>query len=712
MDERTMLEQIRRSAEEIEIPEALKPETIEKKLKEEQTKNTVTATDRLRKENSRNKNNRPNWSRYACWGGRIAAALALCICAGAVFAVADGSRFGYVKDIGKLPADSAENPGTEQAVCEETKERTLGDMYYLAEDYGNVYDMLPRWGQEQSWSESADEERYNNTSNGAAEGDSVSDKTESSASDLDSELSYDEGGYSTTNVQTVGVDESDIVKTDGNYIYTLRDNKVVITDIRNNALTETGTIAPPMKSASDMVCEMYVDGDKLILVMERNVSAFKAGGEGAPGALEGSAERSVMYTDAIYDMDAKYETCILTYDIRNRSKAVFLGEMAQDGAYVSSRKIEDKIYLFTNYWMEDMSLSRRAALTTGGLEKWLPSVADKVVNADCIYLPNRGQNGLVMASMDVDEPDTAIDSKLIVNNGAEIYVSTEAVYLYSTEYADRVITTIAKFELQDNGIIHAVNAGTVNGYITDTFGINEADGYLRVLTTGWNGNMDTNRLTIFGENMEYISAVNDIAPGEQIYAARFLEDVGYFVTYRNTDPLFTVDLSNHYEPKIIGELKVSGFSEYLHLWDETNLIGIGYETDPQTGERKGVKLSMFDISDPVNVKEEARYVMQNEDNCSAMWNYKSVLISKEKNLIGFVTEDFDGEGEISYRAFSYENGTFTEQLTVGGLQKNMGTWYAMQDCRSLYCGHMLYLIGADVITSYDMDNGYEQKKQS
>lgn len=704
MDEKSMLEQIRRSADKIEIPEALKPEAIEKKLRAEQVKHTA-------------KHERKTWNRYAHWGGRIAAALVLCICLGAMYTATDGKGFGYVKDIAKLPSDNNDSM-PEDVVKEENKVSSLGDAYSLAGDYATVYDRIPEWHENETWYSGTDEKYYNIMNELAAPGeaeDLTMGESGSSMSD-NSESARETGDYSQTNVQTEGVDESDVVKTDGDYIYTLRDNKVVITDIRNNALTEAGTIAPQMKSASDVVREMYVDGDKLILIMERNVTELTNDGEDAAGGAAGYAgiatEKSrMMCTDDVYYMDMHYETSVLTYDISNRSSAKLQGEMVQDGAYASSRKIGDKVYLFTNYRINDMKLSKNEALSADGLDKWLPTAADKVVRADGIYLADEGQNGLFMASMDVNKPDALIDCKLVVDTYAEIYVSTSAIYLYHQTYEERELTTITKFELQDNGIIHAVNAATVNGTIPDTFGINEADGYLRVLTSEWSPGGETNHLTILGKNMEYVSAIQDIAPGERIYAARFLEDVGYFVTYRNTDPLFTVDLSNHFAPKIIGELKVTGFSECLHFWDETHLIGIGYETDPETGRRKGVKLSMFDISDPANVKEVARYVMQNEDNCSAMWNYKSVLISKDKNIIGFVTENFDGDGEMSYRAFSYENGTFTEQLTVGGLQKNMGTWYAMQDCRSLYCGHMLYLIGADAITSYDMDNGYAQTKQ-
>lgn len=692
MDEKAMLEQIRQSAEGIEIPDALKPEAIERKLAQEQRKD------------GKHRNH------YIRFGSMAAAVLALCICAGAVFAVPGMNPWRNTSSDKELSMTEGMQDDKESAgntVKEKNRKVSLGDTYHLATDYGRVYDMLYAWDVMQQ----KEDNRYESgdMAQGSADGMDVSNGNVMTE-DLEqsSESKREDGDYSQTNLQTAGVDESDIVKTDGDYIYTLTENKVVITDIRDNALTEAGTITPPVKSAADTVCEMYVDEDKLFLIMERN-----AGNLQPQGATEdaGTREREICVDD-VYYMDTNYETVVLTYDISDRSEPKLSGEMVQDGSYHSSRKIEDKIYLFTDYRMDYEGMTRGQALSEERLKEWLPSVADEVVSADCIYLPSQGQSGLVMASMDADEPEEAIDRKLVINHSAEIYVSAEAVYLYTSEYRDREITTIAKFELQDNGIIHAVNASSVNGVITDTFGIHEAGGYLRVLTSEWTQDgEDSNRLTILGKDMEYVSTIEDIARGERIYAARFLGDIGYFVTYRNTDPLFTVDLSDPYAPEIIGELKVTGFSEYLHFWDETHLIGIGYETDAETGNRIGVKLSMFDISDPANVKEEARHVIYGEDDSSAMWNYKSVLISKDKNIIGFVTEDYETEDGVSYRAFSYDNGAFTEELKVSSWEEDFSSWYALNNYRSLYSGHMLYLVGGDKIASYDMDADYAKTKE-
>ena len=126
----------------------------------------------------------------------------------------------------------------------------------------------------------------------------------------------------------------------------------------------------------------------------------------------------------------------------------------------------------------------------------------------------------------------------------------------------------------------------------------------------------TNSLLVLDENLKVIGEIEDLAPGEQIYSARFLGDTGYFVTFRNMDPLFSVDLTNPKKPKILGELKITGFSEYLHPYDDNLLLGIGREISPDKGNFKGLKLSMFDISNPKNVTEIQKIVEKSYENLS------------------------------------------------------------------------------------------------
>ena len=193
-----------------------------------------------------------------------------------------------------------------------------------------------------------------------------------------------------------------------------------------------------------------------------------------------------------------------------------------------------------------------------------------------------------------------------------------------------------------------------------------------------------------------------------IYSARFMGDIGYFVTYRNVDPLFAVDLSDPENPQIIGQLKVTGFSDYLHFYGEDRLLGIGWETNPETGEQTGLKLSMFDISDPENITEIHMLVIEGVDYCPAMNQYKAFLVDPEKNVIGFSTELYDDYGNTTadYMVFSYNSQEgFAQKMKVGLPIEEIG--YSTWQVRGLYIGDVLYVVTVSEIRAFDMKNGFE-----
>lgn len=231
--------------------------------------------------------------------------------------------------------------------------------------------------------------------------------------------------------------------------------------------------------------------------------------------------------------------------------------------------------------------TKEEAVTEENVSGWIPLVNDKAVDAEDIYVDNGGggSNSLLISSVNVKNPDQVVDNTMILSQYVDIYVSESAFYVYQIKGSwNDAVTQIAKFGLAD-GKMDADGAVSVNGRITDTFAINEQSGKLRVLTTSQdsvNGE-ETNNLYLFEKNLSLTGKIEGIAQGEEIYAARYLGNMAYFVTYRNTDPLFAVDLSDDKNPKVLGELKISGFSEYLHFWGEDKLVGIGYETDEKQG---------------------------------------------------------------------------------------------------------------------------------
>lgn len=720
MNEQEILTQLRKAAEEIEIPEALKPEQIEKQLQEQKAK-----------QQQENQHLKPKKSKKIIpWRrlGSMVAVLALVVCSGIYITVTRVD-----KNSGTGQTDSIAMTDTQQTVGEagETEEAehvdvaSLGTMYHRASDYKEVYQTLLK-GYQQNWIEG---EMSAETSTATSEDKASGNAAKDESADMDLSEGSKEGGkdYSTTNLQMEGVDESDIAKIDGSYIYTVEDKYIVITDIRDGKLEEVTRFLPKDCGAADRVMEIYVDGDQLILVVqgyETSLGESSKAGSDKENSDKESSDEEIAVSDAsedsafCYKMNGKSTTQIQVYSIVDRKNPEFEGRLIQDGYYNTSRKIGDVVYLFTQYNMtsdvtsyvekkhgvEDLKEGNGVSSLA---EAVIPKVNGEKVAASEIYLPeSSGESGILVSSLDVNKPDKVLDSKLVISGYAQTYISKDALYLYEEDYDGAMITNIAKFAL-DEGRISGVAAAAVSGYVRDTFAINASDGYLRVLTTDYSTEDEVNALYILDENMKLTGQLTGIAPGEEIYAARFMGNTGYFVTYRNTDPLFTVDLSDPAKPEIIGELKVTGFSEYLHFWDDTHLLGIGYESDENTGNIENIKLSMFNIENPGEVTEEAKLVLKDVDYSEALYDYKSVIISKDKNLIGLVCEDYSSSRtKQTYQIYSYENGTFKKQAEIPGIN---GVNY--ENVRGMYSGNVFYLWINDNITSYDMTDGFKKIKE-
>lgn len=713
MNEQEILTQLRKAAEEIEIPETLKPEQIEKQLQEQKAKQQQ---ENQHLEPKKSKKIIP-WRRL----GSMVAVLALVVCSGIYITVTH-----FDKNSGTGQTDSVAMTDTQQTVGEAGETgyvdvAALGTMYHPASDYKEVYQTLLKGYQQnkqQNWIEEETSAETSDAASGAMNSGSdkydYSDGAEYGSADADLSEGSKEGGkdYSTTNLQMEGVDESDIAKIDGSYIYTVEDKYIVITDIRDGKLEEVTRFLPKDCGAADRVMEIYVDGDQLILAVqgyETSLDESSKAGSDKENSDKESADEEIAVSDAsedsafCYKMNGKSTTQIQVYSIVDRRNPEFEGRLIQDGYYNTSRKIGDVVYLFTQYHMTSDVVEY--------VEKEYTSVIPKVngekVAAGEIYLPeSSGESGILVSSLDVNKPDKVLDSKLVISGYAQTYISKDALYLYEEDYDGAMITNIAKFAL-DEGRISGVAATAVRGYVRDTFAINASDGYLRVLTTDYSTEDEVNALYILDENMKLTGQLTGIAPGEEIYAARFMGNTGYFVTYRNTDPLFTVDLSDPAKPEIIGELKVTGFSEYLHFWDDTHLLGIGYESDEKTGNIENIKLSMFNIENPGEVTEEAKLVLKDVDYSEALYDYKSVIISKDKNLIGLVCEDYSSSRtKQTYQIYSYENGTFKKQAEIPGIN---GVNY--ENVRGMYSGNVFYLWINDNITSYDMTDGFKKIKE-
>ena len=619
--EEDMIEQIRKESEDIQIPDSLRPDQIEKRL-----------TERPKKY---------HWKKGYTAG--LAAACCLLVC---------GAVWGIQKSPQRVSPVEKQDTATDQAESSDIQ---------TAKSYDQIYEYLQ-----------ANQDDQYGIDDGMLEQSAVAESAEDSTS-MKSTASADrsvaqngkasgEASYSETNVRQDGVDEADVVKTDGRYLYTLKDNgsSVSIVDTVNGKLKEAASVRV---EEDDRIREFYVSDGHLILISEFNQ-------EREDGA----------WTYASTD------TRIITYDITDPEKPGKAGEVTQSGSYTSSRLTDGHLYLFTQY-----SVDVTSGITPKDKKDYIPYVNQQMLEADDIYLPPFSQAYMyeVVSSVDIAKPGEIQDSKAIFSDGGELYVSNDNIYWYETQWSDKTETVIKRISYKD-GKLKAEASGKVDGYINDSFSIDEYDGYLRVVTT----DDETNGLYILDSKMKEVGSITGLAEGEQVYSARLLGDTGYFVTYEQTDPLFSVDLSDPKNPKIIGKLKIPGFSEYLHFYGENLLLGIGMDVDEDGFTTNGVKLSMFDISDSSDVKEIQKYTLENVYSAAVMYDYKAVLIDPEKNVIGFAADGNNGE---NYYVFSYNDTNGFECLMNETVNGN-----GYQSALGVYVYNTLYVVKGNIIEAYDM----------
>ncbi len=711
MNDRQMRNLIRQSAEDVEVPKGLKPDKIVDLIQVagEAPKDMVDAGRRLT-----NKGRRNFYTGYA-----VTAAVILAVCGLTLFGRTMNIGDKFVQKNGEQSVDPVKSKGADTmqasseegnnaaggmidtdnsevvAVAEKAKKiiqpkEDAGDLYRVAENYSAVYDIV---------ADSSLYWKYNYvvdyTMNGRpmeeleADGGEAFELTDvagigtpSQSANAVKEHDNMGEGYSKTNVQTQGVDESDIVKTDGAYLYVVTDNQVHIVDIRKGKPKEAAILEIPSETASFSIKEIYVDDGKLLVITgEKNTQLKEIKKE------SGEQEASEYYTVT------QNMTTLYTYSLEKPSNPELLGRVGQDGSYYTSRKIQDKVYLFTKE-----SLAESCYGYDRGSYDWIPLAGGEMIASDCIYIPQQGVNSLIVSSIDTDEPEEIMDNVMIVNNDVNVYVSTEAVYLYHVSWNQEASTEIAKFNLTD-GEINAVSASSIKGRVRDTFAINEYQNMLRILTASDNSNGGTN-LYILDEELKLTGKLEGIAPGETIYAARYLGDMAYFVTYRNIDPLFAVDLSDPSKPEILGELKITGYSEYLHMWEPGTMFGIGYETDPDTGLREGIKLSMFDVSNPADLQTADCICISNADYSPALDQYKTVLAEPQANLIGFVVTEYDRTQSNTYVLFEWKDGKFNNLLTQDVAESG---YY-----RGVYAGQYFYIVTSNNVVAYDRGEDYDK----
>lgn len=378
--------------------------------------------------------------------------------------------------------------------------------------------------------------------------------------------------HSDTYLQVDDVDEADIVKTDGRYIYYVnRSQEVVILEAKDGEAKKLSSIGS--SGTENYVSDIYLSGDKLITI--------------------GRTYRS--------DDDDQGSTGIVVYNIKDRTKPAMVSDFRQSGNIVSSRMVGDYVYLVTSDYVY-----------RGGRMMPYCGSGDKIKDlspSDISCLPDPQTASYIVLSC----VDTATGAqgrsatKAVLGASSDIYCNDHALYCASSEYDNAKgaeYTRIARASI--NGLDVKFDAtAKVRGRIVNQFAMDEDDGYFRIATTSSRNGMNVNNLYVLDESLREAGKVTGFARNESIKSVRFMGDTAYVITYEAIDPLFVIDLSDPSAPRIEGEVKIDGFSTLLIPAGKGRLLGIGHATgDNGYGGQyaSGLKIALFDISDPSEPK--------------------------------------------------------------------------------------------------------------
>ena len=369
------------------------------------------------------------------------------------------------------------------------------------------------------------------------------------------------------------------------------------------------------------IVEMYVKGNDLIIIAECHKFSD-----------EFMNDENGYYSRYYYGYYSTNITMAACIDISDKGAPVEKWRVYQDGDYISSRLIGNQFVMLSDYYVDitedkDKIISSCVPMVACGDDEMQRIPAGDV----CIMEGMTDTSYLVATTLDINNKDS-VKNLAVLGAGSDVYCTTEALYAVSTRYKNEGIvgevfgvttytTKIYKFDIRDYNISY-LGCGEVDGFTLNQFSMDEYNGYLRVATsTGSWGTDISNYVFVLDSDMNVVGKIEGIATGETIKSVRFTGDTGYVVTFEQTDPLFVIDLSNPQKPEIKGELKIPGFSTYLHPVGENLVLGVGVDGD-ENGATNGLKVSLFDVTNPESPKETYKVTIP-ATNSAGLYSYVS-----------------------------------------------------------------------------------------
>jgi inhibitor of cysteine peptidase len=562
--------------------------------------------------------------------------------------------------------------------------------------------------------------------------------------------------YSTTNVQVAGVDEADFVKNDGKYIYIISDNKLVIVDAypasKAKVVSETRVDGTP--------CNLFLNGNYIVVFTTEYGYQPMPAREGLLDGIVKPIKNTVIppYRDGPV-------THALVFSLSNKAKPVQEKDICVDGIYFNARMIDDYVYLVTKepvYYYNDPIA--------------VPAIYEgqtKLLQPDVYYFDNPEYNYVfhTITTFNVGGGKDVKSKTFLMGETNTMYVSDDNIYISYPVYRYNVVPARRSLPLGPFGavedafnrltesekegvvsdikggisyspvmdttrtVIHklAINKGSIDyrskgevrGTLLNQFSMDEYDGNLRVATTtnAYDGtSYMSNNVYVLDRDMKETGTLERVAPGEKIYSTRFMGDRLYMVTFKQMDPFFVIDVSNPHKPKILGELKIPGYSDYLHPYDSTHIIGVGKETlENQWGgaTAKGVKLALFDVSDVSNPRLVDKFdIGEAGTDSEALRDHRAFLFDKDKGLLVLPIKEMAYVPVIksgySTTAYRYWDGAYVFSIspskgidikgTVEHCDNSNGYYGSDTVRRSLYIGNVLYTISSQKIVMSDLSD--------
>lgn len=431
--------------------------------------------------------------------------------------------------------------------------------------------------------------------------------------------------FAETYRQVENVDEADIIKNDGRYIYAVdQENNIIkiyegekliskIDDIERKNLSAN---AEENTTPIERIQNMYVKDNHLV---------------------------AETYCDSVNRLLYSSITKIYIYDLTDITSPKLINTFSQSGSEISSRMIGSQLYLVTNTFINNCKNSDDCIIYTGEGEEYTPVEPTNIGCIDNAVEPNY----IIISSIDVENCKRTAQTKAIFGCGSEIYCNENNMYILTYNEKGRVVV---KATLSRDEIKFTDKADIGEGYVNNQFSMDEYNGYFRIATTDEKGN----NILVFDDKLNKIGEIKGIAKDEEIKAVRFMGDIAYMITFENTDPLFVVDLSNPSEPKLLGNVEITGFSSQLVPVDENTILGIGEEsiTDKNGDFVSGTKLALFDVTDKTKPKV-LDSVFFKDYYSQAQYNHKAIVVNKDKGYYAMAFSAFDDEGN-RYGAMTFE----------------------------------------------------------